>query len=32
LAVEGHGGKIWVDSSTGQGAKFNITLPLVKKK
>ena len=30
--VEMMGGKIWVESNTGQGAKFNITLPLVKKK
>jgi two-component system, NtrC family, sensor histidine kinase KinB len=31
LAVEGHGGKIWIESEIGQGAKFNITLPLVKE-
>ena len=32
LAVEGHGGKIWVESNTGQGAKFNLTLPLANEK
>ena len=32
LAVQGHGGRIWVESGTGQGAKFNITLPLVENK
>ena len=26
LAVEGHGGQIWIDSSPGQGARFNFTL------
>jgi PAS domain S-box-containing protein len=32
LAVEGHGGKIWVESSSGQGAKFNLTLPFANEK
>jgi two-component system, NtrC family, sensor histidine kinase KinB len=31
LAVQGHGGRIWVESRTGQGAKFNVTLPLLKE-
>jgi len=30
LAVQGHGGKIWIESQIGQGAKFILTLPLVK--
>jgi signal transduction histidine kinase len=32
LAVEGHGGKILVESQAGQGAKFVLTLPVVKEK
>lgn len=30
LAVEAHGGKIWVDDAPGGGARFNFTLPLIQ--
>lgn len=30
LAIEGHGGKIWVDDAPGGGARFNFTLPIWK--
>lgn len=31
LAIEGHGGKIWVESQSGQGSKFILTLPVQKE-
>lgn len=30
LAVEGHGGRIWVDEATSGGARFAFTLPIAK--
>lgn len=32
LAVQGHGGRIWVESKPGHGAKFLLALPVVKPK
>jgi PAS domain S-box-containing protein len=30
LAIEGHGGQIWVESEPGQGARFCLTLPILQ--
>lgn len=32
LAVQGHGGRIWVESKAGHGARFLLTLPTANEK
>jgi len=32
LAVNAHNGKIWVESTIGEGSQFNILLPIKKEE